>query len=183
MQLQGLGCWRGREELRRRPYPNARAPAAPSRRRPVGSRRRRAPPLAGDRRHRRFTVEAVAPLPFLLSLPSVLPYLLLTFEALSPWNRSRPWRSPAAAAVPLTCRSRPSSTRSGCHPPDPRQPRRSPRLGDAAAAPLACNQVSICDRVVFFPLGLGKRCIRVGVWSGRVFVRPGKLLNAVLAEG
>ena len=48
--------------------------------------------------------------------------------SLSPWNCSSPWRSSAAGAALPTRRSRTSSIRSGCHPPDPCQPCRNPRL-------------------------------------------------------
>ena len=91
------------------------------------------------------------------------------FEALSPWNCSSPWRSSAAGAALPTRRSRTSSIRSGCHPPDPRKSRRSPRLPalscrrrPASLASLPCNQVvSVCKSGCVFFLGLAKRCIGV----------------------
>ena len=137
------------------------------------------------------------PRPFELSLPSVLLYLLLTFEALSPWNRSRPWRSSAAAVIPPTLagavRRRPDpaairqihSSPAGAHNLAITVPSRCRRL-PVLTASLTRIQGSFDIGLCFPFLGLGNdvpgstRGAR-NVWYGRVFVRPGKLLSAFLA--
>ena len=115
----------------------------------------------------------------------------------SPWNRSRPWRSSAAAVVPPTLagavRRRPDpaairqihSSPAGAHNLAITVPSRCRRL-PVLTASLTCIQGSFDIGLCFPFLGLGNdvpgstRGAR-NVWYGRVFVRPGKLLSAFLA--
>ena len=115
----------------------------------------------------------------------------------SSWNRSRPWRSSAATAVPPTLagavRRRPDpaairqihSSPAGAHNLAITVPSRCRRL-PVLTASLTCIQGSFDIGLCFPFLGLGNdvpgstRGAR-NVWYGRVFVRPGKLLSAFLA--
>ena len=102
--------------------------------------------------------------------PSSPPFLLFSLEPQQAMEELSRHRRPSDS-----CRSRPSSTRSCCHPPDPQQPRRSPQLGHHRSLemppPPRVDRVAHLHsgifryRIVFSFPWIRKRC--TGVDAGR----------------